>query len=100
MLTCGDRLLVLRRDDIPTINWPGMWDLPGGARSGLLAASEILEGIDDIHFANLTSADVVRHRLVADIVDAYGRYDAAAERRRAEAKKRREARAGGEGQPA
>ena len=32
VLTCGDRLLVLRRDDIPTINWPGMWDLPGGAR--------------------------------------------------------------------
>ena len=34
VLTCGDRLLVLRRDDIPTINWPGMWDLPGGAREG------------------------------------------------------------------
>lgn len=32
VLTCGDRLLVMRRDDIPTINWPGMWDLPGGAR--------------------------------------------------------------------
>ena len=32
VLTCGDRLLVLQRDDIPTINWPGMWDLPGGAR--------------------------------------------------------------------
>ena len=34
---------------------------------------EILDGIDDIHFAELTSADVVRHRLVADIVDAYAR---------------------------
>lgn len=34
VLTCGDRLLVLRRDDIPTINWPGCWDLPGGAREG------------------------------------------------------------------
>ena len=32
VLTCGDALLVMRRDDIPTINWPGMWDLPGGAR--------------------------------------------------------------------
>ena len=31
----------------------------------------ILDGIDDIHFAELTSADVVRHRLVSDIVDAY-----------------------------
>ena len=48
-------------------------DLPGGARSGLRIATSILEGIDDIHFAELTSADVVRHRLVADIVDAYGR---------------------------
>ncbi|WP_026919275.1 PhoH family protein [Gordonia shandongensis] len=48
-------------------------DLPGGAQSGLRAAARILDGIDDIHFANLTSADVVRHRLVADIVDAYGR---------------------------
>jgi phosphate starvation-inducible PhoH-like protein len=52
-------------------------DLPGGARSGLLAATEILEGIDDIHFARLTSQDVVRHRLVADIVDAYGRAEEA-----------------------
>ncbi|MFW0792748.1 PhoH family protein [Gordonia sp. CPCC 205515] len=48
-------------------------DLPGGAQSGLTAATRILEGIDDIHFSRLTSADVVRHRLVADIVDAYGR---------------------------
>ncbi|MBM7460336.1 PhoH family protein [Rhodococcus coprophilus] len=54
-------------------------DLPGGARSGLAAATEILEGIDDIHFARLDSSDVVRHRLVSDIVDAYGRYEATRE---------------------
>ena len=48
-------------------------DLPGGARSGLRAAMDILDGIDDIHFCELTSADVVRHRLVSDIVDAYAR---------------------------
>ncbi len=48
-------------------------DLPGGARSGLRAAMDVLEGIDDIHFCQLTSADVVRHRLVSDIVDAYAR---------------------------
>ncbi|MAQ82335.1 PhoH family protein [Gordonia sp. Z-3] len=48
-------------------------DLPGGAQSGLMAATRILDGIDDIHFSTLTSQDVVRHRLVADIVDAYGR---------------------------
>ena len=48
-------------------------DLPGGARSGLRAVVDILDGIDDIHFAELTSADVVRHRLVSEIVDAYAR---------------------------
>jgi probable rRNA maturation factor len=38
---------------------------------------EILDGVEDVHFANLTSSDVVRHRLVGDIVDAYERWDAA-----------------------
>lgn len=48
-------------------------DLPGGARSGLRAAVDILDGIDDINISELTSADVVRHRLVSEIVDAYAR---------------------------
>jgi phosphate starvation-inducible protein PhoH and related proteins len=48
-------------------------DLPGGANSGLRAAMRILDGIDDIHFSELTSADVVRHRLVSEIVDAYAK---------------------------
>ena len=48
-------------------------DLPGGATSGLRAAVQILDGIDDIHVSELTSADVVRHRLVSEIVDAYER---------------------------
>ncbi|MEZ0338635.1 PhoH family protein [Mycobacterium sp. pV006] len=48
-------------------------DLPGGATSGLRAAMRILDNVDDIHFAELTSADVVRHRLVSEIVDAYAR---------------------------
>ncbi|MEZ0107509.1 phosphate starvation-inducible PhoH-like protein [Catenulispora sp. EB89] len=51
-------------------------DLPGGTQSGLRVVRNILTGVEDIHFAELTSADVVRHRLVGDIVDAYGRYDA------------------------
>ena len=51
-------------------------DLPGGARSGLRTVVDILDNIDDIHFAELTSADVVRHRLVSDIIDAYERHDA------------------------
>lgn len=50
-------------------------DLPGGATSGLRAAMRILDDIDDIHFAELTSADVVRHRLVSEIVDAYAKYE-------------------------
>ena len=52
-------------------------DLPGGAHSGLRVVREILDGVEDVHFAKLTSADVVRHRLVGDIVDAYERWDAA-----------------------
>src|SRR6187551_1560734 len=55
-------------------------DLPGGIRSGLHVVREILSDVDDVHFAQLSSADVVRHRLVADIVDAYARWDAAGER--------------------
>jgi phosphate starvation-inducible PhoH-like protein len=51
-------------------------DLPGGAKSGLKIVQEILDGIDDVHFAYLTSSDVVRHRLVGNIVDAYERWDA------------------------
>jgi len=39
-------------------------------------ARHVLEGVPDIHFARLTSHDVVRHRLVGEIVDAYERYDA------------------------
>jgi phosphate starvation-inducible protein PhoH and related proteins len=50
-------------------------DLPGPGRSGLRAAVDILDGIDDIHVAELTSVDVVRHRLVSEIVDAYARYE-------------------------
>jgi phosphate starvation-inducible PhoH-like protein len=60
-------------------------DLPGGQRSGLKVVKEILDGVDDVHFSTLTSADVVRHKLVGDIVDAYERWhaidDAAKEQR-------------------
>ncbi len=50
-------------------------DLPEGA-SGLQLVTRVLAGIDDIHFSRLTSADVVRHSLVGEIVDAYTTYDA------------------------
>jgi len=51
-------------------------DLPGGTRSGLRVVREILDGVEDVHFAQLSSSDVVRHRLVSEIVDAYERWDA------------------------
>ncbi|MDQ1308260.1 MAG: phosphate starvation-inducible protein PhoH [Actinomycetota bacterium] len=50
-------------------------DLPSGTNSGLRIVQDILTGIDDVSFCRLTSTDVVRHRLVGRIVDAYGRYD-------------------------
>ncbi len=49
-------------------------DLPQGA-SGLRLVTRVLDGIEDIHFSRLTSADVVRHSLVGRIVDAYSEYD-------------------------
>ena len=52
-------------------------DLPGGQRSGLRVVQEILTGVPDIHFSLLTSQDVVRHRLVGDIVDAYDKWQSA-----------------------
>jgi phosphate starvation-inducible protein PhoH and related proteins len=51
-------------------------DLPEGrARSGLLLVRNILEGIPGLQFVELTGRDVVRHRIVADIVDAYSRHE-------------------------
>lgn len=49
-------------------------DLPQGS-SGLRLVTRVLDGIEDIHFARLTSDDVVRHMLVGRIVDAYSEYD-------------------------
>ncbi|MCW4384592.1 PhoH family protein [Salinibacterium sp. SYSU T00001] len=55
-------------------------DLPTGA-SGLKLVTRVLDDIDEIHFATLTSDDVVRHSLVGRIVDAYTRYDAEQQRK-------------------
>jgi phosphate starvation-inducible protein PhoH and related proteins len=52
-------------------------DLPTGQHSGLNVVREILTGIDDLAFVYLSSRDVVRHRIVQDIVEAYRRYDEA-----------------------
>jgi phosphate starvation-inducible PhoH-like protein len=51
-------------------------DLPNG-RSAMAGLERILTGIDGLAFVKLSSRDVVRHRIVQDIVDAYERIDAA-----------------------
>jgi phosphate starvation-inducible PhoH-like protein len=48
-------------------------DLPKGTPSGLLDARQVLPGVEGIAFTHFTAADVVRHPLVARIVEAYGR---------------------------
>jgi len=50
-------------------------DLAGHQRSGLVVVQEILDGIDGVEFSRLSSADVVRHHLVGEIIDAYARWD-------------------------
>lgn len=57
-------------------------DLPSGQKSGLKVVRDILEGVQDLHFTNLTSHDVVRHKLVGRIVAAYEEFEVAHERRR------------------
>ena len=52
-------------------------DLPFGTRSGLRIVEEILQGIEGVSFSTLDAADVVRHRLVGDIVNAYSLWDEA-----------------------
>lgn len=55
-------------------------DLPA-AVSGLRVVRQILKNVEDIHFAELSSDDIVRHSLVGRIVDAYQTYDEARETR-------------------
>ncbi len=50
-------------------------DIPGG-RSGLVGLEAVLGGIPDLAFVHLKAQDVVRHKIVADIVSAYDRADA------------------------
>lgn len=50
-------------------------DLPSGMRSGLTVATRTLSGIEDIAVIALTGEDVVRHKLVGDIVQAYEQYN-------------------------
>jgi phosphate starvation-inducible PhoH-like protein len=51
-------------------------DLGNGAPSGLTVVRRVLRNVGGIGFVELTGDDVVRHRIVATIVDAYARYEA------------------------
>jgi len=57
-------------------------DLPNSRHSGLIEAQKILEGIDGIQFMYFTNRDVVRHKLVQQIIKAYERYEAPDERQK------------------
>lgn len=50
-------------------------DLPDGKKSGLKKVMHILRDVDDIAICRLNQKDVVRHKLVQDIVSAYQRYE-------------------------
>ena len=61
-------------------------DLPAGTRSGLKEARHILRDVDGIQFTLFTEKDVVRHRLVQDVITAYERAQEAQERRNQESR--------------
>jgi phosphate starvation-inducible protein PhoH and related proteins len=54
---------------------PTQVDLPGGKKSGLFNALEVLKGVEGISFVHFDERDVVRHVLVQRIVKAYDRYN-------------------------
>ncbi|GAB3637208.1 PhoH family protein [Hymenobacter arcticus] len=64
-------------------------DLPTRQKSGLMQALDILKDIPGIGYVEMTADDVVRHRLVKDIVLAYDKHDVAEQRREIEYKQRR-----------
>ena len=64
-------------------------DLPTGTRSGLREARKVLSDIADINFSLFSEKDVVRHRLVQDVISAYERAEAAQERHHDETRARR-----------
>ena len=50
-------------------------DLPDGKKSGLVTVMRILKNVDDIEIVRFSQKDVVRHKLVQDIIKAYEKYD-------------------------
>ncbi|MBO5279641.1 MAG: PhoH family protein [Clostridia bacterium] len=63
-------------------------DLPFGKKSGLAIATKILDGIDDIAIHHFTDRDVVRHRLVQKIIQAYDKYERTLEAKKEESKEK------------
>ena len=61
-------------------------DLPGGKKSGLTEAIEVLRNVPDIGIVNLSHKDVVRHELVQNIVRAYEKYASVKEQNAANAR--------------
>lgn len=57
--------------DVSQIDLPAVWGADAQARSGLVHALKVLDGVKGIHFAYFSEADVVRHPLVGAIVAAY-----------------------------
>lgn len=56
-------------------------DLPDGKRSGLIEATKILKNVDDVKIVHFSEKDVVRHKLVQDIIKAYEKYEEAKKRK-------------------
>lgn len=56
-------------------------DLPDGKRSGLVEATKILKNVDDVKIVHFSEKDVVRHKLVQDIIKAYEKYEEAKKRK-------------------
>lgn len=50
-------------------------DLPDTGKSGLIQATKVLKNVDDIFINNFSESDVVRHRLVQDIIKAYEKFN-------------------------
>ena len=78
----GERSRMVVTGDITQV------DLPPGQLSGLVEASEVLDGVEGVAVCRLTAADVVRHPLVQRVVEAYARRDKSHPRRNAGAVRR------------
>jgi Phosphate starvation-inducible protein PhoH, predicted ATPase len=65
-------------------------DLPGHQKSGLQQAMDILEGVSGIAILSLTAEDVVRHRLVKEIIKAYDKLEAEERLKKEQSRRRRE----------